>query len=71
VDEHTAARAARDKMYGLRKILEARTEADEIQERHGSRLSGLPPSGRRVESGARPSRIKSLAGHPHQPSLFD
>ena len=71
VDERAAAQAAKDRMYGLRKTQDARAEADHIQERHGSRLSGLPPSGRRVESGARPSRKKSLAEHPHQPSLFD
>ena len=71
VDERAAAQAAKERMYGLRKTLQARTEADEIQHRHGSRLSGLPPSGRRAESGARPSRKKSLAEHPHQPSLFD
>ncbi|MGI9154659.1 MAG: FAD-binding domain-containing protein, partial [Rubrivivax sp.] len=52
VDERAAVQAAKDRMYGLRKTLEARTEADEIQERHGSRLSGLPPSGRRTRAGA-------------------
>ena len=52
VDERLAARAAKDKLYGLRKTPEARTEADEIQERHGSRLSGLAPSGRGTRAGA-------------------
>jgi deoxyribodipyrimidine photo-lyase len=52
VDERAAVQAAKDKMYGLRKTLEARAEADDIQQRHGSRLSGLPPSGRRTRAGA-------------------
>ncbi len=52
VDERAAAQAAKDQMYGLRKTLEARTEADDIQQRHGSRLSGLPPSGGRTSAGA-------------------
>ena len=46
VDERMALRAAKDRLYGLRGTAQARTEADQIQQRHGSRLSGLPPSGR-------------------------
>jgi deoxyribodipyrimidine photo-lyase len=34
-------------LYGLRKAPETRAEADAIAQRHGSRKSGLPPSGRK------------------------
>jgi deoxyribodipyrimidine photo-lyase len=40
-------KAAKDRMYGLRKTQEARKEAGAVQARHGSRKSGLPPSGQR------------------------
>jgi deoxyribodipyrimidine photo-lyase len=42
VDERTAVAAAKDKLYGLRRTLEAQTEASAIQRKHGSRKSGLP-----------------------------
>jgi deoxyribodipyrimidine photo-lyase len=42
VDERTAVAAAKDKLYGLRRTLEAQTEASAIQSKHGSRKSGLP-----------------------------
>ena len=45
VDEAAAARAAKDAMFGLRKGVEAQREADRIQNRHGSRKSGLPQTG--------------------------
>ena len=45
VDDKVAMKAAKDQMYGLRKTTEAREEAGEVQARHGSRKSGLPPSG--------------------------
>jgi len=45
VNEREALKHAKDTMYGLRKSAEARTEADEVQARHGSRKSGLPQSG--------------------------
>ncbi len=51
VDERSALLAAKERMYGLRGQPDARAEADQIQQRHGSRLSGLPPSGRRVTPG--------------------
>jgi deoxyribodipyrimidine photo-lyase len=54
VDEQAAARAAKERMYGLRGLPVARAEADQIQQRHGSRLSGLPPSGRRASRRAPP-----------------
>ena len=45
VDERTAVAAAKTQLYGLRQTDEARSEADAIQHKHGSRKSGLPPSG--------------------------
>ena len=47
VDDKVAMKAAKDKMYGLRKTEEARDEAGEVQARHGSRKSGLPQTGQR------------------------
>ena len=47
VDDKLAMKAAKDRMYGLRKTQEAREEASDVQARHGSRKSGLPPSGQR------------------------
>jgi deoxyribodipyrimidine photo-lyase len=45
VDERSAVAAAKQALYGLRQTHEAHTEADAIQQKHGSRKSGLPPSG--------------------------
>ena len=64
VDERVAAQAAKERMYGLRKTQDARAEADHIQERHGSRLSGLPPSGRRASAPSAPA-------HSLQRDLFE
>ncbi|MDE2417986.1 MAG: deoxyribodipyrimidine photo-lyase [Burkholderiales bacterium] len=47
VDDKAAIKAAKDRMYGLRQTQEAREEAGAVQARHGSRKSGLPPSGQR------------------------
>jgi deoxyribodipyrimidine photo-lyase len=46
VDERTALAAAKETLYGLRQTGAARTEASAIQEKHGSRKSGLPPTTR-------------------------
>lgn len=63
VDEKTAMRAAKDRMYALRKTPQARTEAAQVQDRHGSRKSGLPPSGRKPKpKAARASEIPSAQG---------
>ncbi len=45
VDERAALAAAKERLYGLRRTAGARAEADAIQQRHGSRKSGLPRSG--------------------------
>jgi deoxyribodipyrimidine photo-lyase len=63
--EHTAAmKHAKDRLYGLRGDASARREADAIQQRHGSRKSGLPPSGRPAgppRTGARRQALPSPA----------
>jgi deoxyribodipyrimidine photo-lyase len=55
VDERSAVAAAKQRLYGLRQTSEARDEAGAIQQRHGSRKSGLPPSG------GRPKRARTPA----------
>lgn len=45
VDERAALAFARERLFGLRGSAEAKREADAIQAKHGSRKSGLPPSG--------------------------
>ncbi len=44
VDERLALAAAKEKLYGLRQTGPAHAEAQAIQEKHGSRKSGLPPT---------------------------
>jgi deoxyribodipyrimidine photo-lyase len=53
IDDRLAMQAAKDRMYGLRQSTEAQQEANAVQARHGSRKSGLPPSGQRRNAGAR------------------
>ena len=48
VDEASALAAARQRLYSLRQTREAHDEASAIQHKHGSRKSGLPPSGPRA-----------------------
>ena len=50
VEDKTAMKAAKDRMYGLRKTPQARIEAADVQDRHGSRKSGLPASSLRRKS---------------------
>ena len=55
VDERTAVAAAKERLYGLRQTREAHAEADAIQQKHGSRKSGLlPPVTRTRRSRAAP-----------------
>ncbi len=44
VDDKLAMKAAKDRMYDLRKTQEAREEAGAVHARHGSRKSGLAAS---------------------------
>jgi deoxyribodipyrimidine photo-lyase len=50
VDDKVSIKAAKDRMYSLRKTPEAREEAGAVQERHGSRKSCLPPSAHRTKA---------------------
>ena len=54
VDERAALAFARDRLFGLRRSSEAQREADAIQAKHGSRRSGLPPSGMKGRRTKRP-----------------
>jgi deoxyribodipyrimidine photo-lyase len=59
VDHEQAARQARAQIYAVRSGAAYRAIADAIQEKHGSRRSGLPPTGsrrRRARAVARPSQ---------------
>ncbi len=44
VDERSALAAIKARLHGVRRSPTARDEADAIQQQHGSRRSGLPPS---------------------------
>ncbi|WEY37691.1 deoxyribodipyrimidine photo-lyase [Paraburkholderia sp. SUR17] len=46
VDERSALADAKARLYAMRRSQAAREEADAIQQRHGSRRSGLPASDR-------------------------
>jgi deoxyribodipyrimidine photo-lyase len=60
VDERQVLAAARERLYGLRRTETARAEADAVQQRHGSRRSGLPRSGGRPRKAAPPSPQQEL-----------
>lgn len=68
VDEREAMRAARERLYPLRRSGPAREEAQKIQERHGSRKSGLPPSGK---SGRPPAGRRAPARATARPAQED
>jgi deoxyribodipyrimidine photo-lyase len=69
VDDKLAMSAAKDRMYGLRKTEEARDEASAVQARHGSRKSGLLPSGNRPKAAPKRKRDEPSAPSP-QADLF-
>jgi deoxyribodipyrimidine photo-lyase len=48
VDERAALADIKARLYALRQTGQARSEADAIQHKHGSRKAGLPASGRRA-----------------------
>ncbi len=64
VDHVAAAAEARMRIYGVREGRAFRDAADAIQERHGSRRAGLPPTG---SAGARRRRARAAA--PRQGAL--
>ncbi|WP_374437433.1 deoxyribodipyrimidine photo-lyase/cryptochrome family protein [Inhella sp.] len=43
-DERAAIREAKDRLWAARRSPQARAQADAVQQKHGSRKSGLPPS---------------------------
>jgi deoxyribodipyrimidine photo-lyase len=67
VDDKLAVQEAKDKLYGLRKTADARSQAQAIQQKHGSRKSGLPQTtvARRGKTG-KPNPVKN----PGQGELF-
>jgi deoxyribodipyrimidine photo-lyase len=75
VDDLQAIKAAKDRMFGLRKTAAARAEAIDIQARHGSRKSGLPPSRQRRPSTTPHAPAASITRpaptHDPQRELFD
>jgi deoxyribodipyrimidine photo-lyase len=60
VDESQALAWARAELYGWRRTSAARDEAQAIQQRHGSRGSGLPPTGRRTKTKPAPDATQRL-----------
>lgn len=63
VDERAAVREAKNRLYGVRRTDAARVEAAQVQQKHGSRKSGLPPSGKR-------RRMVQEVDVPRQATLF-
>ena len=61
VDERSQLARIKTLLYGLRARPEVREEAAAIQQRHGSRKSGLPPTGRGQRAApAGPDRQRDL-----------
>ena len=73
IDERAALAQAKAQLYGLRQHSAARAEAAAIQQQHGSRKSGLPPSGARKPAG--PKRHAQAQAQPQvrpaQGDLFE
>ena len=65
VDEREAVTRAKERLYGLRKTEPARSEAARVQQKHGSRKSGLP------QTGNKPRRTRGGMGDARQGGLFD
>lgn len=70
VDDKAAMKAAKDRMYGLRQTEQARAEAGDVQARHGSRKSGLPPTGQRRAASRKASAPPSPSAPSPQGDLF-
>ena len=62
VDDKVAMKAAKDRMYGLRKTHAAREEAGNVQARHGSRKSGLSQTQRAAKRGMKEAAAPSPQG---------
>jgi deoxyribodipyrimidine photo-lyase len=73
VDDKVAMKAAKDRMYGIRKTQKAREEASDVQAKHGSRKSGLPPSAHRAKAAPKQTTKRSrqeASGPSPQGDLF-
>ena len=66
VDDKAAMAFAKERMYGLRKAPQARMEAVDVQEKHGSRKSGLPASGQK----RKPQAVRAPGSQATQGDLF-
>ncbi len=73
VDDKTAVKQAKDKLYALRQTPQAKAQAQAIQEQHGSRKSGLPVTDSKCKAGKKPvaKRGKKAAASTLQMSLFE
>ena len=60
VDERAALAQAKERLYALRRTDAARAEADAVQQRHGSRRSGLPSTGKKPRRDAPGSPQREL-----------
>jgi deoxyribodipyrimidine photo-lyase len=67
VDEQPALAHAKALLYGLRATPQARAEADAVQQQHGSRKSGLPPSGSKARPRADTKRKAAPAAKTPSP----
>jgi len=69
VDHATAVRAARERIFAVRRGAAYGEQADAVQARHGSRRSGLPPTGRtpRARAAARQRRDARQLGLEFEP----
>jgi deoxyribodipyrimidine photo-lyase len=70
IEEKSALRTAKERMYGLRQQEQARQEASAVQARHGSRKSGLPSTGVRGGRARRKQTPTAPAAAPNQGDLF-
>lgn len=62
VDEKSALKSAKDRLYGLRRRDDARAEAGQVQAKHGSRKTGLPTGAKQ------PRRQAKRQAMPTEPS---
>ena len=62
VDEQQALAFAKEQLYGMRATAQARSEADQVQARHGSRRAGLPQTGRKRPRVSAPDTQGDLFG---------
>ncbi len=66
VDHIASAKSARDAVWSVRKTKPAAREADAIQDKHGSRRSGIPMTGSRTKRAVKPA--SSPAGAKQAPA---